>query len=141
VHREQHAVTRKHLALVRVIDRRQLDLLRADIGPDVELGPIGQRENPDVLALMVAPVVQVPQLGTLRLRVPLAELVAEREHPLLGARLLLVTASAAERGVELVLADRPQQRDGLHRVARRDGLDDAARVDVVLHFRDHQAHP
>ena len=93
-----------------------------------------------MLALVVAAVVQVPQLGPLRLRVPLAELVAEAEHPLLGPRLLLVAAGAAERGVELVLADRAQQRDRLQRVARRDRLDHAARVDVVLHLGDDQPH-
>ena len=37
-----------------------------------------------------AAVVEVPDLGPLVLGVPLAELVAEREHALLGARLLLV---------------------------------------------------
>ncbi len=97
--------------------------------------------DPDVLALVMAAVVQVPQLGPLRLGVPLAELVAEAEHPLLGAGLLLVAAGTTERGVELVLPDGAQQREGLHRVARRDGLDDPARVDVVLHLGDHQAHP
>ena len=141
VHGQQHPVALEHLAAVGVVDRRQLDLLGADVGPDVELGPVGQREHADVLALVVAAVVEVPQLGPLRLRIPLAELVAEAEHPLLGPRLLLVAAGAAERGVELVLPDGAQQRDGLQRVARRDGLHDAAGVDVVLHLGDDQPHP
>src|SRR4029077_11467983 len=119
-----------HLALMRVVDRRQLDLLGADVGPDVELGPVRQRERPDVLTLVRAAVVQVPQLGSLRLGVPLTELVAEAEYPLLGAGLLLVATGPTERGVEFVLPDGAQQREGLHRVARRDGLHDAARVDV-----------
>ncbi|OLT53477.1 hypothetical protein BJF88_11290 [Cellulosimicrobium sp. CUA-896] len=55
-----------------------------------------------MLARPVAPVVEVPQLGPLVARVPLAELVAQREHALLGARLLLVAAPAAEHGVEPV---------------------------------------
>ena len=139
VHRQQHPVALEHVAAVCVVDRRQLDLLGADVGPDVELGPVGQREHPDVLTLVMPAVVQVPQLGPLRLRIPLAELVAEGEHPLLGSRLLLVAAGAAERGVELVLADRAQQRHRLQRVARRDGLDDAAGVDVVLHLGDDQS--
>ena len=141
VHRQQHAVATKHLAPVREIDRRQFDLLGADVGPDVELGPVGQREDPNVLALVVPAVVEVPQLGPLGLRVPLAEFVAEAEHPLLGARLLLVAARPAERGVELVLPDGAQQRHGLDRVSRRDGLDDPPRVDVFLHRRDHQTQP
>src|ERR1700683_1873876 len=45
-------------------------------------------------------------------------------------------AAQADGGVELVLADRAQQRHGLNRVARRDGFDDAARVDVLLHAGD-----
>src|SRR5882757_5195576 len=113
VHREEHAVALKDLALVGVVDRRQLDLLGADVGPDVELGPVGQRERPDVLALVVPAVVQVPQFGPLHLGVPLAELVAEAEHPFLGPRLLLVAARTSERGVELVLPDGTQQREGL----------------------------
>jgi hypothetical protein len=64
-----------------------------------------QREHPDVLALAVPAVVEAPQLGALVLGVPLAEVVAEAEHPLLGPGLLLVAAGAAERGVEAVLLD------------------------------------
>ena len=64
-------------AAVREVDRRQLDLLVVDVLPDVELGPVRQREHADVLALAVAAVVEAPQLGALVLRVPLAELVAE----------------------------------------------------------------
>lgn len=90
---------------------------------------------------VVPAVVQVPQLGPLRLRVPLAELVAEAEHPLLGAGLLLVAARSAERRVELVLPDGAEQRHGLDRVASLRWLDDAACVDVLLNRGDHQAHP
>jgi len=50
-------------------------------------------------------VVEVPQLRALVLRIPLAELVAEGEDPLLGPRLLLVPAGAAEQRVEPVLID------------------------------------
>ena len=80
-------------------------LLVGDVLPDVELGPVRQREHPDVLALAVPAVVEAPQLGPLVLRVPLAELVAEAEDPLLGPGLLLVAAGAAEHGVEAVLLD------------------------------------
>ena len=92
-----------------------------------------------MLAAVVAPVVEVPQLGALVLRVPLAELVAEGEEALLGAGLLLVAAGAAHHRVEAVLLDRVEQRGGLQPVARRARprvLDDAALVDRVLHRRD-----
>ena len=94
-----------------------LDAFVGDVLPDVELGPVRQREHPDVLALAVPAVVEAPQLGPLVLRVPLAELVAEREDPLLGPGLLLVAAGAAEHGVEPVLLDGVEQRRGLEAVA------------------------
>src|SRR5206468_4440977 len=92
---EPHVVAAEDVALVGEVDRRQLDVLLREVLPDVELGPVGQREDADVLALVMAPVVKTPQLRALVLGVPLAELVAEGEHPLLSARLLLVTAGPA----------------------------------------------
>ena len=113
---EQDAVPLEHAAGVREVDGRDLQLLPADVLPDVQLGPVGQREHPDVLAHADPGVVDVPQLGALVLRVPLAELVAEREHPLLGPGLLLVPAGAAEHRVEPVLLDRVEQGGGLQPV-------------------------
>ena len=55
---------------VRVVDLRQLDLLLGDVLPDVELGPVRQREHPHVLAGAVPAVVQPPQLGALPLAGP-----------------------------------------------------------------------
>ena len=62
----------------------------------------------------------------------------KREHALLGARLLLVAARAAERGVELVLRERRLQRLGLHhvRVARAVG----ERADARLRGLDVRVH-
>ncbi len=97
----------------------QLDVLVVDVLPDVELGPVRDGEDPDVLAGPVPPVVERPQLGALVLRVPLAELVAEGEHPLLGPGLLLVPPGATEDGVELVLGDGVEQGPGLEAVPRR----------------------
>jgi hypothetical protein len=64
---------------------------------------------------MDAGVIQVPQFGPLRLRVPLAELVPERKDALLGARLFLVAAGAADAGVELVQGDGFESVCGLRR--------------------------
>ena len=63
-----------------------------------------------------AGVVEPPQLRALVLRVPAVLRGAEREDALLGARLLLVAARAAEGGVEAVLVERLLQRLGLHHV-------------------------
>src|SRR4051794_15972757 len=134
VHGEEHAVPLDDLAPVRVVEVRELDLLVPDVGPDVELGPVGEGERADVLALAVPAVVEAPQLRPLVPGIPLAELVAEAEHPLLGPGLLLVAAGAAEDGPELVLVDAAQEGDGLQPVAGRARvvLGHPARVDVVL---------
>ena len=137
--RVQHPVALEHLALVRVVDRRQLELLAGDVLPHVELGPVRDREHAHLLALADLAVVEIPELRPLRARVPLAEVVAEREDPLLRARALLVAPGAADRGVELVRLHRVEQRRRLQLVARgaRAGLlDDAARVDRLLHRGD-----
>ena len=58
--------------------------------------------------------------------------VAERVHPLLGARLLLVAPRAAERRIETVAGERLLERLGLHDV----GIERAAMGDgrdAVLH--------
>src|SRR5206468_4771800 len=100
------------------VQRRDLDVLGRDVGPHVELGPVRQREDADALALVNAAVVEAPELWALVLRVLLAELVAEREHPLLGARLLLVSTSTPEQAVEAVLLDGLEQDRRLDPVAR-----------------------
>src|SRR4051812_21721526 len=117
--RVEHPVAAEHLALVGEVDGRDLEALLLDVLPDVELGPVREREDADVLALADAPVVDAPQLRPLAARVPLAEVVAEAEDPLLRAGALLVAACPPERGVEAVLLDRVEQRRRLQAVARR----------------------
>src|SRR3954449_6415463 len=137
--RVEHPVAAEHLALVSEVDRRDLEALLLDVLPDVELGPVRQREDADVLALADPPVVDAPQLRALAARVPLTEVVAEAEDPLLRAGALLVAARAAERGVEAVLLDRVEQRRRLQAVARRARpglLDHTAAVDRILHRGD-----
>ncbi len=48
---------------------------------------------------------QGPELGALGLGIPLAEAVAVAEDALLGARLLLVAAGAADQRIEAELLD------------------------------------
>ena len=57
--------------------RRDLEPLREDVLPHVELGPVRDREHAHVLAPPHAAVVEAPQLRALAPRVPLAEVVAE----------------------------------------------------------------
>src|SRR3546814_5956637 len=74
--------------------------------PDVELGPVRDREHSDALALRLAGVVEVPELGTLLLGFPAVGRGAKGEDALLGATLFLVAARAAEGDVEAVEVER-----------------------------------
>ena len=82
--------------------------------------------------------VELPELGPLLARVPLAEGVAERQDALLGPCLVLVTTRATEGRVELVFVDRVEQRDRLESVAHAHGtrVGDATPVDGVLDLGD-----
>ena len=105
-----------------------------DVLPDVHLGPVGDGEHAHVLPAPQPAVVQAPELRPLGTRLPLAELVTQREHPLLGTRLLLVPPGTAKDRVEAVLQDGVQERGGLEPVARRVAglLTHAAGIDGVL---------
>ena len=107
VDHDQRAVALDHRPLRREVQRHDRDVLQVDVLPDVELGPVRHREHADALALVLARVVQAPQLGALVLRVPAVLAAAEREDALLGAALLLVAARAAEGRVEAVTGRAP----------------------------------
>src|SRR6185436_1034775 len=116
---EQYAVALEHLALVREVNRRQLKIFQLDVAPDVELGPVAQREDPDLFTLLDPAVVQRPRLRTLRAWVPLAELVAEAQNALLCAGALLVSARPAECRIESARVQRVEQCARLLAVAGR----------------------
>jgi hypothetical protein len=141
--RQQHAVALDHLAVVRVVDGRELDPFAPDVLPDVQLGPVRQREGPQVFARAHAALVELPELGTLTLGVPLPEGVTERQDALLGPGLVLVPAGAAEGSVELVGVDGVEQGRGLQAIARRDGarVGHPALVDGVLDLGDEETRP
>ena len=93
-----------------------------------------------------ARVEQGPQLGPLRLGLPLAKAVAVTEDAFLGARLFFVAPRAADQGVEAEFLDGFQQRDRLVHVARftrvgqahgaaRHAVFDAAHDQLCFQFR------
>lgn len=92
-------------------------------------------------------VVQVPQFRALLLGLPLSECIAQREDSLLGAGAFLVASGTAEHGVEPVLGDRVEERNGLQRVADAVGalgetsvgevLLDAGHVQAQVVLRNH----
>ena len=129
-----------HRALLGEVEGDDRDVLLQDVLPDIELGPVRQREDADRFALPDAGVVERPELGALVARVPGMVGGAEGEDALLGAALLLVAAGAAEGRVELVLVERLAQPLGLHHlgVQRRAGGDrvDAAGEAVLIDMDD-----
>ena len=78
---------------LREVEGDDLEVLAADILPDVLLRPVRQREDADALALVDLRVVELPHLWALVLRIPRLRRIAEREDALLGARFLLVAAA------------------------------------------------
>src|SRR3954471_4997163 len=92
------------------VQRNDRDLFLVDVEPDVEFGPVREREHPKRLARPLARVVQPPRLRPLTLRVPAVVGVAQGKNPLLGARLLLVAPRAPDRRIEVVFFERLAQR-------------------------------
>src|SRR6202040_3468700 len=100
----------------REVERDDRDLLKMDVLPDVELGPVADWKDPDRLALGFLGVVQPPKLRPLILRIPAMIGGAEREHALLGAAFLLVAPRAAECRIEMVQIERLLQSFGFPQV-------------------------
>ena len=126
------AITLHGRALRREIERHDLDALALDVGPDIELGPVGQREDPQALTGREMAVVQVPEFRALPLGVPAMAGSAHREDALLGAGALLVAPGAADGHVEFALDQRLLQRVRLHHLVVEDAVV-VERVDVPAH--------
>ena len=108
-------------AVMREVERRQGDVLTEDVVPHVELRPVVQGEDAEVLAWRVHTIEQIPKLGALVLGVPLAEVVAVGKEAFLGACLFLVASRPADARVELVFLDGVDERRRLEAVAARVG--------------------
>jgi len=117
---EQLAAGGDHtIAGVGEINIGQFDLLAADVVPDVEFGPVGNRENAHIFAFADGAVVDVPKFGSLPFGVPGAEFVADAENAFLGAGFFLVAPGAADAGVKFKFFDGFQQSVGLQGIAAR----------------------
>ena len=88
---------RYHLALVRVVDARQRDVLAGDVLPDVEFGPVARSGRRGSARPWRWRVLNRFHSSGAAQGLPLAEGVAVAEDALLGARLLFVAAGAADR--------------------------------------------
>src|SRR5262249_21241883 len=127
-----------HGPLLGKIKWHHRDFFQHDVMPDVELGPVRQREYADRLTWLDSGVEQIPKLWTLITRIPGMALRAKREDALLGATLLFIAPRTAEGGVEAMQVERLLQRLSLHHVSmhrrtgrnRADAAFDALLIDV-----------
>ena len=95
-----------------VIQAREFDTFLIDVLPYVHLSPVADRENAEVLARILHSVVDVPELRTLVLGIPLSEF-----DSLLGTGLLFITSGSAAGCIELVFCQCIQQSDCLEFVS------------------------
>ncbi len=86
-----------------------------DVAPDVDLGPVQQRMDPQMGPGREVGVELVPEFRRLVAEVPLPGVAARAEHPLLGAHALLVAADPGDDAGELVLGDGVAQAQRLAR--------------------------
>src|SRR3546814_20672337 len=77
-----------------------------DVFPYVELGPVGEGEDEDVLAPGLAGIVETPELRPLIFRVPAVVARAAGDNQLLGPALHLVQPGAADGSVAPVAIPR-----------------------------------
>src|SRR5471030_2823057 len=120
------------IAFGREVQRHDRDTFQVDVLPDIQLGPVRQREYTNRLAFVDVAVVDVPQLGALVLRIPAVLVVAEGVHTLFGAGLLFVTAGATKGSVEAVLVQSLLEALGFHDVSVL-GAAVGERVDALRH--------
>ena len=82
---QQRVAAHIHRPLLGEVKIDDGNLFLVDVLPYVHLRPVGERKNANAFAGMNAGVVEIPQLGALVLRIPLAGRIAERVDALLGA--------------------------------------------------------
>src|ERR1035438_10156996 len=114
--------------LVGEVERDDGHALTLDVLPDVQLGPVQQRMNPDVCSGLEVRLELIPQFRRLILDVPFHVLVTRAEVTFLGPRRLLVAADADDDTREVVLLEHRLERVLLQRAAALDPRRLAARV-------------
>jgi len=139
-HRQPLVVAANTRTFVTEVNAGHLQVLTLDVFPDIHLGPVGEREGAHVFAGIDARVVEVPDLGTLVLRIPLAKRIPKAEEPFLGAGLFLIAPRAADEAVELEFLGGGEQGGDLKAVAAdlAGGGHGDARGDRILHLAHDQ---
>ena len=81
------------------VEGRERYLASLNVFPNVEFGPVGKGEDPEVLALVMEAVENAPQLWPLVLRVPLTVPVTVAEEAFLCPSLLFISSSTTKGSV------------------------------------------
>ena len=127
----------EHFPFMSEIYRGQGNAFRPDITPNIEFRPITDREYTNILALVDASVIDIPQLRTLQFWIPFSKVVADRKDAFLGTGLFLIAPGAADAGIEFELGDGIQERVCLQPVAAGEftaRLGKPTLTDGILHF-------
>ena len=114
VHHDQRVVTLHDRPMFGEVERHDRNVLQHDVVPDIEFGPVRQREHANGFVRPDAGVEEIPQLGTLVPRVPDVSLRADRENTFLGPALLFVPSGAAKGCIEAMAVKRLLERFGFH---------------------------
>ena len=109
-----------------------------DILPDIQLGPVGERKDPNTLPRSDTGVVEIPEFRPLILGVPAVAGAAKGKNTFLGPGFFLVTPRASEGSVEFVFVQGLLEPFGLHHIGiqrrtmgeRIDSLPDTLFIDV-----------
>ena len=114
VHHDQRSISLDNRANVGQIERYNGDVFQMDVLPDIQFGPVAQREYANTFTFVQFAVVNVPQLRPLILRVPLMLAIAEAVDTFFRTAFLFIATGTAERSVKLVVVERLLQRHGFH---------------------------
>ena len=120
---KQRIAAHVHRALFGKVEIDNRNIFLVDVLPYVHLRPVGERKDANAFAGMNPRVVKVPQFRALVLRVPLPGAVAEGIDALLGARFFFIAPRAAKGRVEIVVAQRIEQRLRLQQSAAALGVE------------------
>src|SRR5690606_24811143 len=111
-----HAVTKEHFALVSEINARNGDVFGADVFPDIQFSPVGDRKATHVLSDVDLTIEHIKELGTLVFLIPLSKVIPYGKHALFGSGFFLSSSRAADAGVEFVFRDIVQSSRLLQRL-------------------------
>src|SRR5450631_1254070 len=91
---------RNNVPFMREINGRQVYFFATYIIPDIEFGPVTDREYAYIFSFLNFAIINIPEFGPLPLRIPLAKFVTYRKYSFLGARFFLISSGPANAGVK-----------------------------------------